>query len=192
MRITKDDPDYQMKMNGEYWACGNIWRSSDKYPSVKSWAIDSRFDAREGAWQNNHNTDYEYLYELMTGRLTDRTANAEKINRLKERKFIDDNDNVQIMIYKGDDSDFYDRIPKLDQKLKEQFAEYALENAMQEAKEYPPQMQDLIVSWSGGFIGNVVAVMALEMLYDSGTFKPLTDKERIAANLIMFSDVLPK
>ena len=186
------DPDYQMKMTGEYWACGNMWRSSDKYPSVKSWAIDSRFDAREGMWQNNLYTDYEYLYELMTGRLTDRTANAEKIDRLKERKFIDDNDSIQIMVFKGDDSDFYDRIPKLDEKLKKQFAEYVLENAMQEAKEYPPQMQDLIVSWSGGFIGNVVAVMALEMLYDSGTFKPLTEKERIAANLIMFSDVLPK
>ena len=192
LKCESIDPDYQMKMNRKYWSSGTMWRSSDKYPSVTSWAIDSQLDAREGSWQNNLNTDYEYLYELMTGRLFDRTANAEKINRLKERKFIDDNDDVQIMICKGDDSDFFDRIPKLDQKLKELFAEYALENAIQEAKEYPPQMQDLIVSSSGGFIGNIVAVMALEMLYENGESKPLTPQERIAANLIMFSDVLPE
>ena len=53
-------------------------------------------------------------------------------------------------------------------------------------------MQDLIVSWSGGFIDQSTAVMALEMLYENGTFKPLTPQERITANLIMFSDVLPE
>ncbi len=187
------DPDYKVKMNGEYWACGNMWRSSDKYHSVKSWAMDSRFDTREGTWENNLYTDYEYLYELMTGRLIDRTANAEKIRRLKKRKFIDENDKVQIIVYKGDDSDFYDRIPKCDDKLIKRFVDFALENAMQVAKQYPPQMQDLVVSWSGrGFIDQSTAVMALEMLYENGTFKPLTPQERITANLIMFSDVLPE
>ena len=44
----------------------------------------------------------------------------------------------------------------------------------------------------GGFIDHSTAVMALEMLYENGTFKPLTPQERITANLIMFSDVLPE
>ena len=187
------DPDYVSKINGEYSSCGNMWRGPGKYSNVKSWAIDSRFDTRTGTWKNNRYEDYEYVYELITGKLTDRVTNAEKLARLKERGFIDDDGKVMIMVYRGDDTDFYDRIPPLDDKIKERFADYALEYAMQTAKRYPPQMQDLVVDWNAGaFIDNMTAIMALEMMYENGTFKPLTEKERVTANLIMFSDVLPE
>ncbi len=187
------DPEYVSKINGEYWACGNMWRESVKYPAVKAWAIDSRFDTRTGTWKNNRDEDYEYVYELINGKLTDRVTNAEKFKRLKERGFIDGDGKVMIMVYKGDDTDFYDRIPSLDNSIKKRFADYALDYAMQTAKRYPTQMQDLIVAWNAGsFIGNETAIMALEMLYENGTFKPLTEQERVTANLIMFSDVLPE
>ena len=42
-----------------------------------------------------------------------------------------------------------------------------------------------------GFISQEVPIMVLDKLYANGTFKPLTEKERVTANLIMFSDVLP-
>ena len=42
-----------------------------------------------------------------------------------------------------------------------------------------------------GFISREVPIMVLDKLYANGTFKPLTEKERVTANLIMFSDVLP-
>jgi len=42
-----------------------------------------------------------------------------------------------------------------------------------------------------GFIGTQTAVMVMDMLYNNGTLKPLTERERITSNLIMFSDVLP-
>lgn len=188
------DPEYVSKIpDGYYNSCGNMWRGPGKYSAVKSWAIDSRLDTRTGAWKNNRYEDYEYVYELINGKLTDRVTNAEKFNRLKKRGFVDDDGKVMIMVYKGDDTDFYDRIPKLDEKIKEQFAAYALEHAMKIAKRYPPQMQDLIVAWyAGSFIGNETAIMALEMMYENGTFKPLTEQERVTANLIMFSDVLPE
>ena len=70
---------------------------------------------------------------------------------------------------------------------------FALENAMAIAKAYPAQMQDLIVMENAAdFIGNRVAVMVLDILYGNGTFRPLAEEEKIAANLLVFSDVLPK
>ncbi|MGN1095646.1 MAG: hypothetical protein ACI4QR_04590, partial [Eubacteriales bacterium] len=100
--------------------------------------------------------------------------------------------NVNIIIVKDRMKDFFAKIPKLEEKIKERFADYALEQAMIEARNYPPQMQDLIISWSaGGFIGNRVALMTMDILYGNGTFKTLTDRERITSNLLMFSDILP-
>lgn len=53
-------------------------------------------------------------------------------------------------------------------------------------------MSDLIISSVGELVDNTVAVMVLDILYSDGTFKPLTEAERTAANLIMFSDTLPE
>ena len=97
-----------------------------------------------------------------------------------------------ICVCKGSDKEFFESIPKLDDQVKERFADCALEIALQEAKQYPAQMQDLIVAWNSEFIDRTTAMMVLDLLYADGTFHPLTDRELITANLIMFSDVLPK
>ena len=188
------DPDFKESDWGSLRSCGSMWRGSSKYPAVGSWSIDSRYDNREGAWKNNLDTDYEALYELMTGRLNDEKMNAEKIARLRERKFIDDKNRVRIMVCKEDMDKFFDRIPRLelDEKTKETFASYALEIAMEEAKDYPPQMQDLIVSWNSDLFNNTTAILVLNLLYSEGVFRPLTDDELVTADLIMFSDVLPE
>lgn len=53
-------------------------------------------------------------------------------------------------------------------------------------------MRDLVMAWeAGGFVGNTVAIMVMDILYDSGTFRPLTENEKVTSNLIMFSDTLP-
>lgn len=41
------------------------------------------------------------------------------------------------------------------------------------------------------FIGNDTAVMVMDILYRNGTFRPLTEGEKIIANLLVFCDVLP-
>lgn len=191
---TQSDPDYKPTIKSpSYWACGTMTRGSDKYPGVYSWSIDSRYSTREGAWMNNHNSDYEYLYEFMTGAISDTPANEGKFKRLRKRKFITEDNVVNIMVVKGKYKDFFDKIPSLDKKIKDKFAEYALETAMLLAKDYPPQMQDLIIFYNTvGFIGNEVALMVLDILYGNGTFRPLTENEKVTSNLIMFSDVLPE
>ena len=188
------DPEY--KQTAEPWnygACGNMNRWSDKYPALYSWSIDSRLSSRKGWWPNNLTSDYEYVYELLNGTLTKNEANAEKYARLKERKFITDNGEVNIMLVKGDYNEFFAKIPELEECYKEKVAPFALEYAAMIGKQYPPQMQDLITAYEvGGFIGNTVAMMVMDILYADGTFTPVTEREAVTTNLLMFTDILSK
>ena len=54
-------------------------------------------------------------------------------------------------------------------------------------------MRDLVISLhAGGFVSNTVALMVMDVLYGNGTFRELTDNERVTSNLLMFCDVLPE
>ena len=194
LKSERSDPEYEPTLKlPSYWVCGGMYRFSEKYPAVYSWSADSRLSSREGAWKNNPLSDYEYLYEYMNGSIRDDAANAEKFSRLRERKFITEKGDVNIMVVKGASSDFFDKIPSLDESIKDRFADFALEIAMADAKNYPPQMQDMIISRNvGDFIGQAAAIMLMDILYTNGTLKPLTENEKVTSNLIMFSDILPK
>ena len=190
---TVSDPDYVKKLeHPTYWACGDMYRSSEKYP-VSSWSVDSRYSSREGMWENNLYTDYEYLYEFMTGQLTGNKANENKFKRLRARGYITDDRKVNIMVMKGKDSEWFKLIPALDQSIKDMFAEFALDRAMSRVKEYPSQMQELVIrDRVCGFMDRMVALMVIDLLMENGTFRQLTDAEKVTANLIMFCDILPQ
>lgn len=201
------DPDYRWERQWpQYSVCGNMTRQSSKYPAVFAWSVDSRHDSRTGTWKNNLSTDYEYLYEYIKGMLgaapaetpaagfvfSVNPANAEKFARLRERKFLTADGKVNIMVVKEPQEKFFARIPALSDELKARFADKALEFAAMSAKRFPPQMQDLIIAWVvSGFIGSTVAQMVTDILYGNGTLQPLTENEKVTANLLMFSDVLP-
>ncbi len=207
LKCRAADPDYRWERQWpQYSVCGNMTRQSSKYPAVFAWSADSRHDGRTGTWKNNLGTDYEYLYEYMRGMLGAapaedlaaasafcvNPANAEKFARLRERKFLTADGKVNIMVVKEPREKFFARIPALSDELKARFADKALEFATMSAKRFPPQMQDLIIAWAvSGFIGATVAQMVTDILYENGTFKPLTENEKVTANLLMFSDVLP-
>jgi len=177
----------------DYWSCGVMNRASDKYPAICSWSMDTRYCSRVGAWENNWNCDYEYIYELVKGDIVEDVVNAEKFARLRERKFINDENKINIMMYKGSKKDFFDKLPKIPANLLKKMSELALENAMMEAKYYPPQMQDLVVFYNVEcFPENEVALMVMDILYGNGTFKELTEEEKVTSQLIMFSDVIPE
>ena len=192
--LKREDPDYvpTLKLPDHfYFACGIMYRISCKYP-VSSYSVDTRYDKREGYWKNNLLSDYEYLYEQITGQLSDNAANAEKYARLRERRFLTEDGRVNIPIIKGTMNEFFDKLPSLHEEMERKFARTALDFATQTAKRYPQQMQDLVISRNvQNFIGSAVALMVLDILYGNGTFRPLTENERVSANLLMFSDVLP-
>jgi len=191
---TPSDPDYVPSQTyPSYWACGNMTRWSNKYPSVYSWSMDTRYSSREGYWENNLTSDYEYLYEFITGAIKDTPANKEKFDRLRSRGYLTEDNKINIMVIRGDQKEFFSKLPILDESLKKTFAAYALENAMLAAKYYPPQMRDLVMNWSaGGFVERTVALMVMDILYGDGTFKPLTEQEKVTSNLLMFCDRLPE
>ena len=191
---VQSDQEYKSAIDiSSYWACGSMTRQSEKYPAVFSWSVDSRCCSRKGNWKNNCTCDYEYLYEFLSGNLPDIVANAEKFARLREREFLDEKNKINVIVMKKTYSEFCDRIPTLEDRLKTKFADFALESSMIKARNYPLQMQDLIVSRGvSGFIGTEVAMMAMDILYQNGIFKPLTEREKITVDLIMFSDILPE
>lgn len=189
------DSDYHFTINEtlkDYNYCGPMGRGSDKYPEVYSWSVDSRFSNRTGGYRNNWNSDYDAVYEVMNGTIHNTKANAEKYVRMRERGYITEDEKLNIMVVKSEINMFFDRIPNPEQEILDEFAKYALEQAMILTKMYPPQMQDFIITeFVRYFIGCDVAMMVMDELYDHGVFKPLTETEKATANLLMFADRLP-
>ncbi|MBP5601676.1 MAG: hypothetical protein J6X78_03015 [Treponema sp.] len=189
------DPHYKETPGKEkyYEVCGAMTRASEKYPCLYSWSVDTKLDSRTGHWQNNLDSDYEAVYEVITKAISDDKTNSEKFKRLRERDFITKAGKINIMVVKGPASELFDKIPKPDEKLLSEFAKYALEQAMVAVKQYPPQLQDfVIVDFMQQFIGNRVALMVMYELYENGIFRPLTKQEKVTANLLMFADTLPE
>ena len=190
---TCTDPEYvPSEAFPSYAVCGQMTRDSVKYPSVFAIAWDSRFCSRKGHWKNNLPTDYDYVYEWMSGVIDDTPANADKLARLRDRQFITEDGKVNIMVVNDAFDAFVERLPDLDEAVKKQFYDFALEQAMLEAKAYPPQMQDLVVADTvRSFISRTVGMMVLDILYENGTFRPLSEQDKVSANLLMFCDRLP-
>lgn len=186
------DPDYPSQPDLIGSICGPMTRYSEKYP-VYTWSLDTRYTTRKGWWQNNLYTDYEYLYEYMTGAICECPADAEKLARLRKIGYLDEKGRVAVLVVKGKKEDVFGQIPALTEEIKRQFADAALEYANAEAKDYPSQMRDLVIAESvSRFIGNAVGIMVKDILYRNGTFKPMTEQERITSDLIVFSDRLPE
>ena len=193
LKATRNDPDYVPTMPdiSEYHVCGQMNRYSGKYP-VSSFSFNTKYDTRKGGWANNLISDYEALYEVMTGMIEENSSTKDKFDRLRDRGYLK-NGKIQTMVTKVDSREFFNKIPELDKNIKSQFAKFALETAMATAKEYPSQMQDLIVAVEAeSFISNTVAVMVMDILYSNGTFRPLTEDEKVTSLLLVFSDTLPQ
>jgi RNA polymerase sigma factor (sigma-70 family) len=190
------DPDFKPileESTRDYSACGSMTRNAWKYPSVKSWSYDSRFSTRKGRWQNNLNTDYDAIYEVICGDIEDNKANEEKFKRLRERGFITDDGRLNVLVVKKTIEEFDALIPSPEKEQLDEFAKIAIEQAVMLAKNYPPQMQDFIVfEFVKWYVDNTVAMIVLDKLYDSGEYKPLTQSEKATANLLVFSDRLPQ
>ncbi len=184
------DPDYKRTVNmSALWSCGDMRRWSDIY-TAGSWSIDTPLCSRVGTWKNNLVEDYDYLYEYITGAISDAPSNSSKFARLRERKFIDDNSKVNIMVASPEVNKLLENLPSLPKERARRYIDAELEAQQLEARNYPEQMRDLILN--GNISPNNLAVIVLNKLYENGTFKPLTENEKVTSQLIMFSDKLPE
>ena len=185
------DPNYKSTIEiKRYSCCGPMTREGDKYGNrVASWAIDSDLDTREGYWQNNCMEDYEYLYEFICGKLSKGEENAEKYQRLYERKFLGEGDRVQVIVV---DNDALNDLPQFSDELKEKLATYAGKAYELIKSNYPPQMQDLIRDQSRYVLMSSMPMAIIDSMIADGTLPNFTDVQRVALNLIVFSDTLPE
>lgn len=83
-----------------------------------------------------------------------------------------------------------ENLPSLPQDQARRYIDAELEAQQLEARDYPEQMHELILN--GNISPNSLAVLVLNKLYENGTFKPLTENEKVTSQLIMFSDKLPE
>lgn len=86
-----------------------------------------------------------------------------------------------------------ENLPSLPDDQARKFIDAELEAEQLEARNYPEQMQDLILNnGTNILLSNRLAILVLNKLYENGTFKPLTENEKVTSQLIMFSDKLPE
>ena len=176
-----------------YGVCGEMTRDGG---GVFAWQIDTYYDSRKGGWQDNYYTDYEYLYEFFTGKLTKETENIEKYKRLIDKGYLiknDDGSEYVNMICALSHDKFNDMLPKIPEELKPLSRELDAELLKINKTQYPPHMQDLCRSWSNGSLsGNGIRMRVVEQLAADGTLKPLSDVQKCSVNTILFCDILPK
>ncbi len=190
------DPDYKFTLNkhaNDYLGGGIMIRKSDKYPEVCSWMINSRFSNRIDSWKNNLTSDYEALYEVMTGMIDNNKTHVEKFSRLRKLNYITEDGKINIIVINSTIEKFNEMLPKPDTYLLETIAKDVLEQASIIAKQYPSRMQDLVIwEFVQFFVSRDVAMMVMDILYEEKQFKPLSEKEKEISNLLMFANTLPK
>jgi RNA polymerase sigma factor (sigma-70 family) len=193
MNASRNDPDYTPKIHiKNYWICGSMTRGSEKYPGISSWSIDSDLSAREGSWKNNLVSDYEYLYEFISGKLDKGLENAEKYKRLYDRRFIGIDDKVQVIVSGITQNELCAALPEFPETLKAKLAEFSGKGFETKKQLFPPQMHDLVREETKSVITSQTVTMLLDMMMENKELPAFTDTECVTLNLIMFSDKLPK
>jgi RNA polymerase sigma factor (sigma-70 family) len=175
-----------------YNICGPMTRCSEKYPGVGSWSLDSVLSAREGAWQNNLTEDYDYLYEFIFGKLPVGPENAEKYKRLLDRRFLGDNGTVQTIVSKNSLEALQNAMPALPESLKVKLAAFAGQSYEIKKQLHPPQMHAFVYAQCQRVVTPQTAITLQHMMIEDGSLPVFTDTERVALNLLMFSDRLPE
>lgn len=188
-------------LDNKYGVCGDMTRGGGKYP-LAAWQINTYYDKRPGAWMNNLYTDYEYLYEFMTGVLTKEPAQIEKYTRLYEKGYLlqrEDTDEINIIIARENntgniyESALRQAMPSITPELADLGKTMDEEVYAINREGYPEHMQGLCRAWSSNSIGHYsIRMRVMEQLLDAGVIT-LPAPERLAGlTTLMFADRLPE
>ncbi len=186
--------------SAKYSVCGNMTRGSFKYP-LMAWQLDTYYDSRKGRWMDNLTSDYEWLYEFITGVLKKEESQVEKYQRLFEKGYLADingKDMVNVVVIKDrtdvwlEENDFTRGLPGITDELKAISDEFDHEMYELQKVTYPSHMQKLCKAWTTNCLsGAGMRTRVLEQLQEKGILKPLTDIQKRGVNTLMFCDALP-
>ncbi|PKM62850.1 MAG: RNA polymerase subunit sigma-24 [Firmicutes bacterium HGW-Firmicutes-21] len=183
-----------------YGACGDMTRVSEKYP-MNAWQLDTYYDSRSGGWRDSLTSDYEFLYEFITGALKKEECQIEKFQRLYKKGYLLNNinkDEVNVVIIKDGGKNWMTNnklaniLPAVTDELIEIGKEFDDEMYRLKKVMFPAHMQKLCKARTNNCLSsNSVRTRVLEQLLASGMLKQPTEKQKHGLNTIMFCDTLP-
>ena len=168
----------------KYGVCGSMTRDSEKYPMIYSWQIGTYYDDRIGTWVENTSEDYEYLYEVYTGKIQKDEINADKYKRLYDKGYLI-GDKVNIIIYKDSFDSIYKLLPDVTDEIREINDKYSDELFEVIKDSYPKHMQDLQKAHCANPLCRM-SMRVVESLLADGTLKLPNDDQKHGLNTIMY------
>jgi DNA-binding Lrp family transcriptional regulator len=181
-----------------YDACGSMTRGSTKEYAQFSWQLNTYYDKRTGAWQDNKEEDYDWLYEFYTGKLEKTDANLEKFKRLYDKGYLDSEDTVNLIVIRDSREDaawsgsFASSFPGLTDELRTIGAEFDREIYGVNKPNFPTHMQELCRALSMNQLSNnPTRTRVLEQLVKSGVLTLPAESRKPGLCTIMFSDTIP-
>nr|MBQ4318578.1 sigma-70 family RNA polymerase sigma factor [Clostridia bacterium] len=180
-----------------YSGSGDMYRGSSKYP-IRSWQNTTIYDTRKNDWRENLYTDFEYLYEFYTKKITKTPENIEKYERIRTKGYITSDDRVNVICIKSDggrkgDSALEKSLPiggsEMD-TLADALAEeiYELDKII-----YPEHMLPLCNAYSNVYFrSNDIRMRVIEQLVADGTLKLPEGEAAAGLTTLLFTDILPE
>lgn len=192
--LAQVEENYNVSFNTElYKTCGDMNCKSVKY-KAEGWQFNTFYDTRKGNWRDNPYTDYDYLYEHITGKIKKDEASLEKYRRLFEKGYLinDEKDKVNVIVTTYSAKDFFALLPNIDKKLSDKLREFN--------EKYYELTKDIVSSHMLPLHKSICNFMCsdnrmratvLEQLIASDILKLPTDEQKCSLNTILFCDALP-
>lgn len=187
--VKADVPDMS-----HYGICGDMYRNGgDKYP-LSAWQVDTFADDRTDLWRDNLNTDYAYLYEWLTGALKKEPSQIEKYRRLRDKGYLTEEDEVNIVVYRGEQAAFAARLPEADDALRGITRALGEEIYTLSKPHYPAHMQEFCYAYSmgDGLANNMLRISVIDRLLEQGILTLPTEQQKSGLATMLFCDVLPE
>ena len=187
------DDGYSVSYDGSlYWACGMMNRGSEIYDKLFSCQMSTVYDSRPDGWGDNKSTDYEALYEYITGQLPETQVNVSKYQRLYDRGLIVKRDNgisVNVPVCRCLGLDMYAGADM--QAVNAIYHDYAKKILEIKCDLYPPHVQSYIRACDNGY-GDSLYMYFYRWMLDNGILTLPEDDRRGGIMTVVLADTLPK
>ncbi len=176
------------------WACGHMNRLSERYEGLSSVQVNTAYDTRPNGWQDNLDTDYDVLYEFITGQLPETRPNLHKYQRLFDRGLVVRRKegisvNVPVVMRNAPCFDLYAGIDR--DAYKAIYADCSEQIGALEASLYPAHMREYIRTIHKAYGTNLFMYFYRWML-DNGVLTLPEDDRRGGLMTVVMADTLPK
>lgn len=190
--VARVEENYDVSFDrSRYATCGDMSCGSLKY-NVKGWQFNTFYDNRKGNWRDNPYTDYDYLYEHITGKIKKDEASLEKYRRLFDKGYLI-GDKVNVIVTTFSLKDFFALLPCTDEKLSEKLTEFNEKYYELTKNSVSPHIQPLHkASCQFMHSDNRMRATVLEQLVETGVLRLPTEEQKCSLNTILFCDKLPE